>query len=98
MMIHHIKCTPLPFTQLTRGEKTFEARKDDRDPKYLVGDFLIIHEWIDDQYTGRSVVRRVTSILRGPLYGIKKGYCVMSITDRVRISPALAELLSKAKR
>ncbi len=58
------------------GKKTFELRKDE--DEIQEGDFIILHEWVNDEYTGRSVVVRVGFVLRG-YEGLKDGYCVISI-------------------
>jgi len=82
-MIHEIKCHPQPYQALEDLIKTFEWRLNDRG--YEVGDILHLHEWSPDrgeegQYTGRSLKRRVTYILRGGKFGVPKKYVVMSLS------------------
>jgi|GEM_PF-1955644 len=89
---HDLKAWPEYFEALLSGEKTFEFRKDDREPRFAVGDALVLHEYVPPyrveteqewskrvagDYTGREVVRRVTYVARGGL--IPEGYCVMAI-------------------
>lgn len=45
MTTHDLKVHPPYFAALADGTKTFEARKDDRDPLYAVGDVLRLREW-----------------------------------------------------
>lgn len=82
-MIHEIKCHPQPYQALEDLIKTFEWRLNDRG--FEVGDILHIHEWDPDsgeegQYTGRSLKRRVTYMLRGGKFGVPKKYVVMSLS------------------
>lgn len=64
------------FQAVQSGKKAFELRKDE--DGIQEGNFIILHEWINDEYTGRSVVVRVGFILRG-FAGLEDGYCVFSI-------------------
>lgn len=64
------------FQAVQSGKKTFELRKDE--DGIQEGDFIILHEWINEEYTGRSVVVRAGFVLRG-YEGLKDGYCVISI-------------------
>lgn len=66
--IHDIKCDAEPFHALKRGRKPIELRKDDRD--YQVGDYLLLREIVDGDYTGDTVVAYVLSAIRhGDPYG-----------------------------
>ena len=80
-MIHDLKCHPEPFQAIIDGVKLWEFRKDDRDPRYAVGDVLLLREWepATKAYTARCTMARVVYLLRGPEYGIPEGYCVMSM-------------------
>jgi hypothetical protein len=64
---------------MARGEKDFENRKDDRRPKFKVGDLLVLREWEPDvyEYTGRYLLRIVTYIIRGVPIMIADGWCCM---------------------
>lgn len=69
------------------GEKTFEIRFNDRN--YQPGDELTLQEtkhsaqaMADGQplaYTGRYLVREVTHVMRGPIYGLMDGWAILSI-------------------
>lgn len=83
-MRHRLKTWPDVYQATEDGTKTFEFRKDDRG--FEVGDALDLEEWEPSVigkngggYTGRKASFRVTYILRGPSFGIPKGYVVMSI-------------------
>lgn len=78
---HELKIFQKYLDELFVGEKTFEYRKDDREPGFAVHDFLHLREWDPDTltYTGRSIFAEVVSVLRGPELGVPRGYAVMSI-------------------
>lgn len=82
MYEHDLKCWTQPYQALEDKIKTFEWRLNDRG--YEVGDILHLHEWNPDsgeegQYTGRSLKRVVTYILRGGKFGVPKKYVVMGV-------------------
>lgn len=89
MKTHELKTDPKVFQQTWEGRKTFEIRKDDRD--YQSGDVLVLRETLFSgaqmtagavlHYTARSVVQAVTGILRGPVYGLTEGWCIMSVSN-----------------
>lgn len=81
---HELKVWPQYFPALRDGVKSFEFRKDDREPRFAVGDVLRLREWDPQRfgvngrdYTGREVLRRVTYVARDGV--IPEGYCVMAI-------------------
>lgn len=76
-MTHHLKIQPEYFEAVRSGTKCFEVRRDDRTPRYEVGDLLILAEFADGAYTGRGVTVLVDYIYRGAL--CLDGYCIMSI-------------------
>lgn len=75
-MKHNLKILPEYFDAIVSGKKTFEVRFNDRD--YQVDDILLLQEWVDGQYTGRSLEAKVTYLLDNPRY-CKEGYVIMSI-------------------
>lgn len=44
-MIHQLKSLPENFQPVFDGMKTCEIRVDDRNPKYAVGDYLLLREY-----------------------------------------------------
>jgi hypothetical protein len=64
MSEHDLKTWPDYFEAIRDGSKTFEIRLDDRG--FKVGDVLWLQEWdnLNFHYTGRSMRRRVTYVLR----------------------------------
>lgn len=60
---HFLKLVVKYFDDVDSGKKTFELRNNDRD--YQVGDRLILLEWdwMEEKYTERMTVKKVTYIL-----------------------------------
>jgi len=84
-MRHELKTDPLVFEDVIAGLKTFEIRKDDRG--FKVGDYLSLRKTKHTgeemkarkplEYTGGYWTVKVTYILRGPIYGLQEGWCIM---------------------
>ncbi len=74
--VHNLKILPEYFYDVKNGNKTFEVRKDDRN--YRDGDFLMLSEWFNGGYTGRTVKVLVTYLLRDTEY-VKDGFVIMGI-------------------
>lgn len=69
------KILPEYFEAVEAGDKNFELRKDE--DKIQVGDMITLREWTGTQYTGRSITKRITYVLRNvPQYGLMQGYCI----------------------
>lgn len=87
MRLVKLKTDPGVFQDSWDGIKDYEIRFDDR--RYSVGDQLILLETRHSgtemasgkclRYTGRYMIRRVTSKLKGA-YGLTPGWCVMGVT------------------
>ena len=82
-MQHDLKVWPEYFRALAHG-KRFEVRKNDRN--FQVGDELLLREYAPgpDEYTGQTLTVTVNYILSGddPMgyaFGIRPGFCVLSI-------------------
>jgi ParB family chromosome partitioning protein len=77
--LHELRCWPEPFEHIRRELKRFEYRRDDRG--FQVGDGLRLREWSPDSqaYTGDEARALVTYVLRGNVFGVPEGFCVMSI-------------------
>ena len=76
-MTHHLKIQSEYYEAVRSGAKRFEVRRDDRVPRYAVGDTLILEEFADGAYTGRDIAVFVDYIYRGAF--CLDGYCIMSI-------------------
>lgn len=82
-MIHELKTWPQFFARIFTGQKKFELRKDDR--HYEIGDSLHLKEFdpTSNEYTGREKIVQVVYVLRGTeeteAFGLRNGYCIMSI-------------------
>lgn len=76
---HELKTFSLYFDQIFWNIKKFELRKNDRD--FQVGDFLVLREYdpVKQEYTGRSVTRRVTYCLYGGVFDLPEDMVIMSI-------------------
>lgn len=77
MNIEELKVLPIYFEELVNGNKTFEIRKNDRD--YKVGLKLILREFKNNTFTGRSIEKTVTYVFKGGQYGLNKGYVILGI-------------------
>lgn len=68
------KILPEYFSEVLKGTKTFELRKDE--DEIQVGDIIVLNEWNGD-FTGRKISKKVTYVPRHkPLYGLQEGYCI----------------------
>lgn len=86
MKVHDLKSRPEFFTRIYDGSRTFDIRKNDRD--FQVGDILILKEHNTITYTGYTLRKRVTNILRhmpgagcAAEFGLAPGYVIMSLED-----------------
>lgn len=74
--MHKLKILPQYYDSIISNIKHFELRKDDRD--YQVGDFIILQEWENGEYTGRETGFKIEYILRNCTeYGLMEGYCIL---------------------
>lgn len=84
MIAHELKTWPQYFARIFSGQKTFELRKDDR--HFDVGDTLHLKEFdpLNNEFTGREILKTVKYVLRGTeeteKFGLKNGYCIMSLS------------------
>jgi hypothetical protein len=86
-MKHELKTDPKVFEQVWNGYKDWEIRFNDR--HFKKGDLLLLREtkYTGEEmkqgkpleYTGRRLQATVVYILRGPIYGLQKGWVIMSI-------------------
>lgn len=75
MKWHELKILPEYFSEVKKGTKRFELRKNDRD--FKVGDSVMLNEWTGGKYTGRCSFHIISYVLKDcPEYGLKDGYCI----------------------
>jgi ASC-1-like (ASCH) protein len=79
VMVHELKTWPAMFELVKTGRKTFEVRRDDRTPRFAVGDVLCLKKWDprNDAPVQGTIDVLVTLVLRGE--PIPDGYCAMQI-------------------
>lgn len=82
MHTHELKTSPVFFAAVARGDKTAEIRNNDR--AFRVGDGLMLREWqAQGGYSGRSIWREITHILRHEDHpGIAPGYVMLSMAPK----------------
>lgn len=86
-MEHELKTDPKMFRDIRSGFKKFEIRLNDRN--YKENDTLLLKETVYTGeamkagkpllYTGIQLLVEVYYVLRGPIYGLKDKWCIMSI-------------------
>ncbi|WKZ67134.1 MAG: ASCH/PUA domain-containing protein [Flavobacteriales bacterium] len=76
---HELKIWTTFYEPLASGLKPFEVRRNDRHPRFEVGDILRLREWRvgAQEYTGRECLRTIAYILAGGQFGIEQGYVVL---------------------
>lgn len=85
MAVQELKTEQPYFEDVLLDLKPFEIRKNDRN--FLIGDVLVLREWMEDHYTGRVIIKVVSYICD---YAQQDGYVVMALKEPSR--GALAEL------
>lgn len=86
--IHKLLSWPPFFQAVAEGRKRFEIRKDDREPRFRVGDYLVLCEYNPqtERYSGKQLTVRVTYLSAS---FVPEGHVVMSIEPWVP-TPAAA--------
>lgn len=89
-MWHELKIDPAEFLVIFEGLKTFEIRLNDRN--FNINDFLILKETkfsskfmkensLPLEYTGRQLTRQISNIVRGPVWGLRDSWVIMSLKE-----------------
>lgn len=78
MAKHKLKTLPHFYEEVIGRRKNFEIRENDRG--FKVGDSLLLKEYdnIQEQYSGRQCLRKVTYITE---WGQESGFVVMGLMD-----------------
>lgn len=81
-MTHALKTWPEFYDVANSGKKKFEVRKFDR--PFKEGDTVLLQEYNNEtkEYTGKECEYVIGYILKGPGFGIQKGYCVISLDEK----------------
>ncbi|EAD0695550.1 DUF3850 domain-containing protein [Listeria monocytogenes] len=82
MTVHRLKILPEFFEKKRTLVKAFEIRKNDRN--FMVGDTLILQEYVNGEYTGREYWEDVVYITN---YLQKEGIVVMGTLPNEREYP-----------
>ncbi|CUK65413.1 DUF3850 domain-containing protein [Listeria monocytogenes] len=82
MTVHRLKILPEFFEKKRTLVKAFEIRKNDRN--FMVGDTLILQEYVNGEYTGREYWEDVVYITD---YLQKEGIVVMGTLPNEREYP-----------
>ena len=75
-MEHIIKCAHRHYEKITRGEKKFELRINDRN--FNVGDSVLLMETLNGIHTGESHAIKIRYILKQYRHGLQGGYCIFN--------------------
>lgn len=81
-MVHSLKCWPVYYDAIARGEKTFEVRKNDRG--FKVGDEVALFPWDPEKktFTGQPALQfRIDYVLHAGEFpeALREGYVVLSL-------------------
>lgn len=96
MTIHLLKTDRGVFDDVVSGKKSFEVRKDDRDPRYKTGDVVVLREHdpglpAPGGFTRSRAVRRIGYLLRDEAY-LPEGYVVFELRNPSKDEEELARL------
>lgn len=78
MKIHTLKAGEPTFSDLRSGVRTFDVRRNDQD--FHVGDLLMICQYINDNFTGYDIQRKI-SYIGTDSEGLKDGYVLLGLTE-----------------
>lgn len=76
MIVHELKIHPKFLKDIQLKKKCFEVRKNDRN--YQIGDILHLREYLDGEYTGISIARKVIYIFDDADY-VKEGFVILGL-------------------
>lgn len=81
MTTHELKTWPVFYDAVADGSKPFEIRRDDRSPRFAVGDILHLRRYDpgEEAYTGESTRRVVTFVSRDAPWWVPEGFVCMGL-------------------
>lgn len=75
--LHELKIYPHYFNAILDRNKKFEIRKNDRN--FQKGDNILLREWDNIKYSGRTIFAEITYILDDNFIGLTEGYVALGI-------------------
>lgn len=75
--LHELKIYPKYFEEVLKENKNFEIRKNDRN--FQLGDKILLREWDNIKYTGRTISAEITYVLSDSFVGLTDGYVGLGI-------------------
>lgn len=75
--IHELKIYPKNFDAILNGSKAFEICKNDKG--FQVGDNIVLREWDNIKYSGRTIYAEITYIIDDRFVGLEDGYVALGI-------------------
>jgi len=79
MITHELKILEKYAIRHEDGDKNWELRKNDRD--FQSGDHIIFKVIDENGQEIRSYFREIYYVFNGGKYGLKNGYCILSISE-----------------
>ena len=89
---YELKTWPSCFAAVMTGNKPFDVRENDL--SFQVGDELLLREFDPDtqHYTGRSLTRWVSYVLKGGFFGVQPNWCVLGFSDLPPIPAGITDI------
>lgn len=78
LTIHHLKIDTKDYTDFLSQTKTFEIRKNDREPKYKEGQFVFLNFMNHSYYIGVSMLYEINYVLEN-VDGLQDDYVILGI-------------------
>ena len=75
--LHELKIYKKYFNAILDGRKKFEIRRNDRG--FQVGDNVILREWDNIKYSGRTIYATITYVLDDKFIGLSDGYVAVGL-------------------
>ena len=74
------------FNDICKGIKTFELRQED-DCIYSVGDYIILQEYVNNQYTKREIIVRIIYKLSSKEFpqALKENWVILGINKESEV-------------
>lgn len=86
--LQEVKILPRFFEDVRRGIKNFEVRYNDRN--YQVGQRLLLREYDDGAYTGRTLEREICYVLDDTTF-CKEGFVVLGLKEKKNADQSVGE-------